>query len=96
MLFVADYKVYSLRSFIELKAAMRDLNSSVEHLHYLYSRRNNDCGFEGERDNVDRLTQYIPCESLHDMHVLERKLSDNGTFNRHAVSDYFVPMCLVS
>ena len=95
MLFVADYKVHSLRSFIELKAAMRDLQSSVEHLHYLYSRNNNGHGFDGERENVDRLTQYIPCENVNEMLVLERKLSDNATFNRHAVSDDVESMYLV-
>ena len=78
-----------MRNVLELKAMVRSVESNVEHMHYLYSKPGRERAV-GEGDEVedvaDRLSQYVPCENLEDLRVLERKLVTDVKFNKRSVS----------
>ena len=73
---------------------VRNLQSDVEHLHFVVTRSDRAVLADGgNNERVHRLTQYVPCETEHDLRVLERKLLDHE-FSRRSVS-CFVYLCFV-
>ena len=87
-LFLQGLSVTTCRHVLELKEMVRNLQSDVEHVHFLLTRGDRAVSADGGSDErVHRLTQYVPCETEHDLRVLERKLLDQE-FSRRSVSCY--------
>ena len=77
-----------LRTQLEIKADIRNIQRDVQYLHYLITRKSAPtaaaAGEPQERD--ERITQYVPCATMEELKNLNRKLETDADFLRHSVS----------
>ena len=75
-----------LRSQLEIKADIKNIQRDVQYLHYLITRQSaprEQLPRAQTRD--ERLTQYVPCASIDELQNLNRKLETDAEFLRHSV-----------
>ena len=83
-----NFNANVMKLLIEMRDEHKEMKSSVEYLHYLVSRLNgskSDC--EENIDN-DRITNYIPCQTFHELQTFNLKLETDKSFFNHCVSHF--------
>ena len=85
-----------LRTQLEIKADIRNIQRDVQYLHYLITRKSATSAAVArepqERD--ERITQYVPCATIEELKNLNRKLETDADFLRHSVSYYNHPVVM--
>ena len=72
-----------LRTQLEIKADIRNIQRDVQYLHYLITRKS---AAREPQERDERITQYVPCATMEELKNLNRKLETDADFLRHSVS----------
>ena len=82
-----DILMTILRTQMEMKADVRNIQRDVQYLHYVVTRQQIQAGGQQEHQRADnRLSQYIPCSTLDELRNLDRRLDVDPDFFKHSVS----------
>ena len=74
-----------MKQLIEVKSDLRRHGRDLRHLHFLVSKSNKEKNeaagnCEADEDEVELLSDFIPCDTYHELQILDGKLLTSVKF----------------